>query len=281
MIPTATEIAYFLETYRTKHISNAAIRLGVTQPTLTQSLKRLEEKVKARLFFRTKQGVVPTEQGTLFYTKAHALMDFWRTVNDGVQNSKTHLQGRFRIGCHPSVGAYTIPVLLKNLNQLAPCIDINLIHDFSRKITEGIISYNVDLGFVVNPIKHPELVLKKMGGDRVTFWKRRGITRLPRRIFADIDLQQVKEVLGKTHAKSFNGWSFVQSSSLELVRTLALGSHGVGILPERVANADGADLVVYDKNLPTYEDEIYLVYRKEVLSTHAGKALVQSASFRL
>jgi DNA-binding transcriptional LysR family regulator len=281
MLATATEIEYFTEVYQTRHISKAAIRLGVTQPTLTLSLQKLEDKLGTRLFHRTKQGVVPTEQGTLFYRKSHTLLDCWGEVHKGVHRSTTEIFGRFRVGCHQSVGAYTLPKFLDQLQSQAPGIEIELIHDFSRKITEGIVSYQVDIGFVVNPTRHPDLVLKKLGDDRVLFWKKRGATELPKRIFADVNLIQMQDILGKTHSKDFKGWGLISTPSLELIRTLTLGGQGIGILPERVAKADGADLVPYDPGLPTFEDKIFLAYRKDVLSSKAGRELVRLASFDL
>ena len=128
MLASPSEIEYFIEVYQSRHISKAAIRLGVTQPTLTLSLQRLEQKLGVKLFHRTKQGVVPTEQGTLFYTKAHGLVDSWVELHHDLTQSVDSLQGRFRVGCHPSVGAYTLPLLLDNLEKHAPGIDIELIH---------------------------------------------------------------------------------------------------------------------------------------------------------
>ena len=281
MIATSTEIEYFIEVYQTKHVSKSALRLGITQPTLTQSLQKLEEKLQAKLFHRTKQGVEPTAAGTLFYSKAHGLLDSWSSVNRGVKESKTEIQGRFRVGCHQSVGAFTMPTLFKKLNEKAPGIEIDLVHDFSRKITERIVSYNIDLGYVVNPPKHPDLVLKKIGSDRVVFWKKRGLTNVPKRIFADANLAQIENLLGKTYRKNFKDWSLVQTSSLELIRTLTLSGQGMGVIPERVANADGTDLILFDKDLPMFHDEIYLGYRRDLLSSEAGKELVRLASFIL
>jgi DNA-binding transcriptional LysR family regulator len=281
MLSTSTEIEYFVEVYQTRHISKAAIRLGVTQPTLTLSLQKLEEKVGAKLFHRTKQGVVPTEQGTLFYRKSHALLDCWSEVHKGIQQSTSEIFGRFKVGCHQSVGAYTLPKFLDQLCKHAPGIEIELVHDFSRKITEGVVSYNIDIGFVVNPVRHPDLVLKKLGQDRVLLWKKRGASQIPERIFADVNLIQMQDILGKTHSKEFKGWKLVSTPSLELIRTLTLSGQGIGILPERVAKADGADLVPYDSSLPTYEDKIFLAYRKDVLSSKAGRELVRLASFEL
>lgn len=130
-------------------------------------------------------------------------------------------------------------------------------------------------------MRHPDLVLKKLGVDQVTFWKKKGIVTTPKRIFADANSAQVEELLGSSFKKKFKDWSLVQSSSLELIRTLTLSGEGIGILPERVAKADNSDLDIFDSELPSRRDEIYLVYRKEVLSSIAGKELVKHASFTL
>ena len=281
MLATSTEIEYFVEVYQTRHISKAAIRLGVSQPTLTLSLQKLEDKLEAKLFHRTKQGVVPTEQGVLFYRKSHSLLECWGEAQKGIYRSTTEIVGQFKVGCHQSVGAYVLPRFFDNLHAAAPGIVVELIHDFSRKITEGVVSYNIDIGFVVNPFRHPDLVLKKLGDDRGLFWKRRAKGALPKRIFADKNLNQMQEILGKTHAKEFKEWNLVSTPSLELIRTLTLRGQGIGILPERVAKADGADLVPFDVSLPIYEDKIFLAYRKDVLSSKAGRELIRLATFEL
>lgn len=281
MLASPTEIEYFIEVYQTRHISKAAIRLGVTQPTLTLSLQILEDKIGVKLFHRTKQGVVPTEQGTLFFKKSHGLIDSWNELHYDISQSVDMLQGHFKVGCHQSVGAYTLPRFLDSLQKNAPGIEIDLIHDFSRKITERVVSFDIDLGFVVNPVRYPDLVLRKMGDDRVLFWRSRGTGSVPKRIFADRSLAQIQDILGKTHAKEFKDWKLLNSNSLELIRTLTLAGQGIGILPERVAMADGADLIPYDSKLPIFEDKIFVAYRKDVLSNRAGRELVRLATFIL
>lgn len=281
MIPTSAEIAYFLELYQTKHVSRAAMRLGITQPTLTISLKRIEEKLGVSLFYRTKQGMIPTPSAVSFYARAKSLIECWGEIRDIVGASKNEIEGTFRVGCHQSVGAFTTPTLFRNLTLEAPRISINLVHDFSRKITERIVSYDIDIGYVVNPPKHPDLVLKKIATDKLAFWKKRGVQNLPKRIFANGNRKQVEELLGKTYSRYFQGWHIVESSSLELIRTLTHLGLGIGVIPERVANADAMDLVLFDKDLPTRPDEIFLAYRKEVLASKAGRELLRLATFHL
>ena len=282
MIATPTEIQYFLELFQVRHFTRAAIRLGVTQPTLTQSILRLEEKLKCKVFHRTRQGCVPTNEGDQFYKRARELIDAWTAVNAEVQSGNgATLQGLFRVGCHPSVGAYTIPKLIKNLYEQAPGIDIVLAHDSSRKTVEKIISFELDMGFVINPFKHPELVLKKIGSDRVTFWKKAQAATVPEKLFADLDLMQVEALLGRGSSKALKSWPLVQTNSLELIRTLTVSGAGVGILPERVAKADGARVELYDSKLPVFEDEIYVAYRRDTLKSASGKALTRAAQIAL
>lgn len=281
MIATPTELIHFIEIYQIKHISKAALRLGVSQPTLTQSLGRLEDKLGIPLFHRTKQGVVPTAQATRFYHQAKTLLDCWADVEKDVHTSQNEIAGHFTVGCHPSVGAYTLPQLMRRLSEKAPKIEISLTHDMSRKITEGVVSHQIDVGYIVNPARHPDLVLKKIGDDRVTFWKKKGATNLPQTLFADRNREQVEHLLGKTSYKQFRGWKLISTTNLELIRTMTRQGLGVGILPERVASVDGADLVMYDSNLPHRSDEIFLAYRPELLKSKAGQELVRLANFQL
>lgn len=280
MLVNSSELEYFVEVYKTRHISKAAIRLGITQPSLTQSLQKLESKLNSKLFHRTKQGVVPTGQGTLFYRDSHILMENWNEIHRKISQSSFEIVGRFKVGCHQSVGAYTLPKLLKNLEE-TPGIAIELVHDFSRKITESIISFNLDIGFVVNPIRHPDLVLKKLGEDQVCFWRKKGADTLPKRIFADLNLIQIQNLLEKTQFEEFKGWDLISTNSLELIRTLTLSGSGIGMLPKRVAWAENSDLIPYDEKLPFFEDKIFLAYRKDVMTTKAGREMIRLASFSL
>ena len=276
MIPTETELRHFLEVYSTKHMTRSSIKLGIAQPSLTQSILKLEEKVKTKLFHRTKQGCIPTRAADLLYDKAIHLQETWKTLSEGMTETQDTLTGTFRVGCHQSVGTYTLPNFLKALSKKAPHLGILLHHDLSRKITEKIINYELDIGFVVNPTKHPDLVLVKLATDRVAFWRAKGVTPLPR-IFADQSILQVQTILGKRSHARLPNYQVIETTSLELIRTLTLSGAGIGILPERVAKADHNHLEIVDSSLPTFHDEIFLAYRMDTLKSAAGKALIAAA----
>jgi DNA-binding transcriptional LysR family regulator len=185
------------------------------------------------------------------------------------------------MGCHPAVASYVLPTLLEKMNVQAPGIELELFHDFSRKIVERIVTFELDLAYVVNPIRHPELVLVKLGEDRISFWNRRGIKNPPTRLLADANRAEIEPLLGRVRARTFGDFTLLQTSSLELIRTLTLDGQGVGILPERVALADSDGLVPFDERLPGQPDEIFLAYRKEAMTSRAAKALLEMARVKL
>jgi DNA-binding transcriptional LysR family regulator len=276
MMPTETEITHFLEVYSTHHFTRASVKLGIAQPSLTQSILRLEEKLGVKLFHRTKQGCIPTRSAEALYNKATHLQELWRDLGQKMNESNQALSGIFRIGCHPSMGSFTLPNFFAALTKKAPEIEIRLHHDFSRKVVEKVIHYELDLGFVVNPARHQDLVLKKIGDDRVGFWRAKGAT--PRkRIFTDANLPQVRELLGEKNFARFKDWQIIETSSLELIRTLVASGEGIGILPERVAKQANTKFEWVDADLPVLQDEIYTVYRADTLKSVAGKALVDAA----
>lgn len=278
MIASPSEISNFVELFKTRHLSNAAIRLGITQPTLSQSLQRLERKVGSNLFIRTKRGLVPTDFGNAFYLRAKTLLDAWEGVAAGFRNDPNEVSGRFRVGCHSAVAAYAIPGLLRELNASAPKVELELVHDFSKKITERLISFDLHFAYIINPVRHPDLTLVKLGEDQVKFWKRKGVASPPKRLITDANFAQVHELIGKKRAKEFEGWSVTHTASLELVRALVSAGGGVGVLPERVAQeGDLYPLEVFDRTFPAHRDEIFLAYRREMIGTPSGKKVIEFA----
>lgn len=69
------QIRYFLETARTKHMTNSAKNLHITQPALTQAIRRLENDLGVPLFAAKGRNIVLTEYGKYLQKKLDPLME--------------------------------------------------------------------------------------------------------------------------------------------------------------------------------------------------------------
>lgn len=270
------EIIYFLECARTGNLSRAAERLGITQPALTMALRRLEEALGVELFHRSKKGVRLTKAGELFQTEAKGLVDRWERLIKILGRSVEELRGTYSIGCHPSVALYSLPQTLPQVLTDFPELTLELHHDLSRKIAERVIKGELDIALVVNPVRHPDLVIKSVARDEFGFWSSRTANDLNRPgtaraiLICEPDLLQSQHLLRRVKLKFAR---VVQSTSLEVIASLANSGGGIGLLPGRVAKQWKNLERLSD--LPTYQDEIALLYRAENRRIAAFRELAQ------
>jgi DNA-binding transcriptional LysR family regulator len=275
MIPAPSDLVYFQEISQTLNLSRAAERLGVSQPSLSLAMQRLENGVGASLFLRSKKGVALTPAGRTLLAKVRPLLQSWEEIRAKAISTHSEMKGTYQIGCHASVGLYTFPQISAELMQQYPELELQFHHDLSRKVTESVISVRSDLGIVVNPVKHPDLVIKKICEDQVTFWQAKDKNFVPGVIICDTDLHQTQELLRKLKRSGHEFNRRIQSASLELIAELTASGAGVGLLPTRVALRASKDLVRV-KNMPVFKDEIAVIYRAENRSVKAIQVLTES-----
>jgi DNA-binding transcriptional LysR family regulator len=276
MLPSATDLEYFLEVARTLNISRASERIGISQPTLTQSIRKLEASVGAQLLIRSRTGVKLTRSGQRIASQISGLLDRWGDLKREIQQDENELQGKFKVGMHPSVARYTLPQFFKELHQRAPRIEVELVHDLSRHITDAVIGFRVDMGFVINPVAHPDLVLKKICDDTVTIFEAKH-GRYSNFLFGDPELIQTQWILKKLNRSHLDYSIFVAASNLEVVHELVRSGAGYGILPSLVVKneAHGAPLSAIEGKLPIFKDQLFLAYRKEGMTSRAAKMLIE------
>jgi LysR family transcriptional regulator, cell division regulator len=274
-LPASADIEYFLEVANCLHISRAAERLGITQPSLSVSIQRLEDLIGATLLVRTRAGVQLTPAGELLVRRGQNLKQEWEGLLRETSKNQSEISGRYTLGAHPSVALYSwnnvLPKLLGEFSEL----EFKMDHDLSRKITESVISFKVDFAVVINPVAHPDLVMKKLAEDDVTFWvARSGHTNVDTLIYDD-QLLQTNELLKKLRATQFK--RSLVSGNLEVVASLTANGAGVGILPGRVAQQSiHSGLKKFSGNWPVFKDHIYFIYRKDLQNSSAAQRLAKT-----
>lgn len=268
--PNPWDLRYFQEIAHTGNLSRAAERLGVGQPALSLALKRLEEGLGVDLFLRRNRGLTLTPAGGRLLRESNHLLAAWENLVTETKKSETELVGRFILGCHSSVAIYALKDVIYDLYSKYSGIEIQLSHGRSRVITEGVISGHIDFAIVINPVRHPDLVIHKLALDEQCFWKApKGLSDV---LLCNPNMTEAQELL-KRHQKYFS--RTITSDNLEVLATLACAGAGVAILPTRVAKANAPTLKRLN-DFPKISDEITFVYRADLPKTPASQCIIDA-----
>ncbi len=281
MVPSSSDLNYFLEVANTLNVSRAAERLGISQPTLSTAIQRLETGMQIPLLIRLKTGVRLTHAGGKLALQARSLLQEWEKFKSDVAKSEDKISGKYVLGCHPSVALYSLPSFFPELLEAHPSLEFKLVHDLSRKITEEVISFNIDFGIVVNPWKHPDLIIKPLAKDEVLLWTAKEPSSVQDPfsssavMICDPDLVQSQSILKGIQKTTMCFQRTITSSNLEVIAALVASHAGVGILPTRVAKRLNSLDLVPVKGSPTFHDTIALVYRADAQKSKSSRAIAK------
>ena len=257
------DIKNFITVAKTLNITRASELLGMSQPTLSYSVKRLEGELGQELIIRLKNGVQLTKVGEEFCRRSNKLILYWQDAQKIFSLDQESLSGEFSIAIHPSVAIYTLGTFLPEIASNYPDVNFKLIHGLSREMTEKIINWEVDFSIAINPIEHPDLIIRELGVDEVTLFKStsNNFTEPSKKLIFDPELSQSQYVLKKLRKLNLNISGYIHSSNLEVIAKLTSSGAGVGLLPSRVAQ--GYKDLKKIKGAPVFKDKICLIYRKE------------------
>ncbi len=136
----------FLVVARTLSFTKAALQLGVSQPTVSQHIRRLEDAAGRQLILRNTRVVTLTDNG-------EAMAGFARTIlaaNDQAANyfAGTAMKGRLRFGAADDLAQTQVPRILREFRQLYPQINLELTVTQSHLLVKRLRAGHLDLVFV-------------------------------------------------------------------------------------------------------------------------------------
>ncbi|MEZ4871351.1 MAG: LysR family transcriptional regulator [Bdellovibrionales bacterium] len=271
-----SDIDNFVEVAKLGNLSRAAQRLGLSQPALSHCIHRVENALEAELFFRSKKGMELTPQGKRFFEQAHTLTNQWQQLVESVHDEVNQAVGTIKLGVHTAVAQYTLPKFMPSFLNSYPKLSLQLNHGLSRHMTEKVVSSELDAAIVVNPVKHPDLVIVDLCKDVVTVWHSKQCKNL-KTLMVDPALIQSQDILRKLSKKGFDFTNTIESTSLEVIAQLMVAGAGCAILPERVVKAFSQGKAVQVKNAPQFNDRICLVFRPEFKKALRGQVFIDAA----
>src|ERR671938_1017525 len=103
------QLAAFCAVVERKSFSQAAERLGVTQPAVSLQIRSLEKRLGTQLLDRSGRRVEPTEAGLRLYRNAQRLLAVEEQLFDELEADAT-ISGRLELGASTGPGGSVIPV---------------------------------------------------------------------------------------------------------------------------------------------------------------------------
>lgn len=268
MRPSFEELNYFFEVTKAENLSRASANLGISQPTLSLAIKRLERSLGAALFIRHKQGVSLTIAGKHLLTRVKRLLQLWEETRSVTLSSQEEIKGRFILGCHSAIAMH-VSGFLPDLLEEYPNLEIHLSHAPSQQITESIINSSIDIGIVTKPFKHPDLIVRKLYDNKMGFWTGPGNRKIQTihspnaTLICDPGLIQTQFLLKELKVGKINIRRMITTNNLEVVANLTLKGAGIGILPFCIAQKTYEGKMKLIPKLPLSSEEICLIYRNE------------------
>jgi LysR family transcriptional regulator, transcriptional activator of the cysJI operon len=163
------QLAAFCAVVERRSFSQAAERLGVTQPAVSLQVRALEKRLGTQLLDRSGRRVEPTEAGMRLYRGAQRLLALEEQVvaEVALEAADGELAGAFEIGASTGPGGIVVAQLLCEFAQLHPGLRVTLWVFDTQTIVERVAGRELELGVVGAARRHRGVVFEPFFRDPV------------------------------------------------------------------------------------------------------------------
>ena len=145
---TITQLIYFREVCDHQGVTAAANAIHVSQPTISNAIKELEEEFNVNLFTRYNKKMILTEDGKYFYSHIGSIIDQAMELEDKMRNFGD-LNKRLKIGVPPMIGTFLFPDMFSKFHKLYDDIVFEIHEHGSVKTLEMLEQNLLDLAIVI------------------------------------------------------------------------------------------------------------------------------------
>jgi DNA-binding transcriptional LysR family regulator len=210
------QLEAFLAVANELHFGRAAEKLRISQPTLSELVRRLEREMGTQLFARTTRRVALTSAGAELVDRGHAIVSDVSSAIDAVRRVANGEADTVRLGIAPNVVPVLAPHIADAQRREAPDITLDVRRmwppDLLQAVVGGTVDVAINCGYAVDP---PGVVSEVFCGERVLVAVRSTHRLADRDTVAWTEL--ASESFGIPSASLFPEWSLAQQRVLEKV----------------------------------------------------------------
>jgi LysR family hydrogen peroxide-inducible transcriptional activator len=241
------QLRYFCAVVRTGSFTRAAEEENISQPSLSESIRKLEASVGAPLFTRLGRGVKLTAQGERLLPHAQQVLRQISEARRAIDAAGGKAAGRLAVGVIPTILPYFVAPQLGDFTRAYPHIDLELHEDQTRRLVERLQDGELDLAVLALPLKNPDLVCSELFREPLLLAVSKSHSLSHREA---ADLSQVRndpvlllkeghcfrdDILGICRKARVLVERRFESDHLGSILALVAGGYGVGIIPRMAA----------------------------------------------
>lgn len=162
------QLAAFCTVVERRSFSQAAERLGVTQPAVSLQVRALEKRLGAKLLDRSGRRVEPTEAGWRLYRGARKMLALEEQVtSDLAATVEGDLSGDLVLGASTGPAAIAVPLLLCEFQRANPGVRVFLSVSDTHTVVERVAARELELGIVGAARRHRGVRFEPFLSDEV------------------------------------------------------------------------------------------------------------------
>ncbi len=155
---TLQQLEYVLALEKTRHFVRAAEMCGVTQPTLSAMVQKLEDELDCRIFDRSSHPIIPTQAGEIVIKKAQNVIHSVNMLKESLSDIKGSLTGSFTLAMIPTVAPYLLPGFIANFKKNYPDIILRVTEMRTESIIRKLQTAEIDMAILATPLNDAHLL---------------------------------------------------------------------------------------------------------------------------
>lgn len=155
-VPSLRQLEYLVALAETRHFRRAAERCNTTQPTLSEQIKSLEERLGTQLIERTSAGALLTTTGAAIVDVARRMLRDLGEIKS-LSAGGDHLKGVLRLGLPSTIGPYLLPYVVPTLHKCYPELKLYVREEIPLSLPRTLEDGGYDLIITPLPFKGEDL----------------------------------------------------------------------------------------------------------------------------
>lgn len=270
---------------KNKHMTRASEELHISQPAISQSIKKLEDQLGGTLFLRSNKGMELTEEGKMFYEYVKGALELIGNAENEFTSFKDLSKGEIKVGCSTTLTKLILMDTLENFHKDYPNININIVNGLTSNLINDLKLGKLD--FVIfneSNVKENNLYLEKIKELKQGFVYNPDYYTDNVKTFSDLNKLPLILQNGESNSRKLLDYIALQKHlkliprmevvSQELISEFTNIGLGVGFVIIDLANRNFKNLKELEINKTIPNINVYLAMNKSISLTFASKKFI-------